>query len=169
VASGKIRAPKWEIFAVRVDNFPVPGTSWAVMKRPALLFALVALVFAGCSSLDTHDVADLSSVQHIFVEHRLTDNHRIDEAIVAELKSRGYDASSGPLTMMPDNIDTIITYEDRWAWDFNSYLIDLTIEVRANFTHKPLARGHYHQASALTKSPPQVVHQIIDPMFKRRK
>ncbi len=161
--------PKREKFAVRIDNFPDPGTSWAVMKCPALLVALVALLFAGCSSLDTHEDTDLSHLQHIYVEHHLTDNHRIDEAIVAELKSRGYDASSGPVTMMPEEgIDTVITYEDRWAWDFNSYLIDLTIEVRANFTNKPLARGHYHQASALTKSPPQVVHQIIDPLFKQK-
>jgi hypothetical protein len=139
------------------------------MKHLALLFTLAALLFAGCSSLDTHEPKDISNLQHIFVEHRMTDNHRIDEAIVAELKSRGYDASSGPLTMMPETgIDAIVSYEDRWAWDFNSYLIELTIEVRENVTDKPLAKGHYHQASALTKSPAQVVHQIIDPLFKRK-
>lgn len=138
------------------------------MKCPALVFAVLGLLFAGCSSLDTHKDADLSALHRIYVEHHLTDNHRIDEAIVAELKSRGYDASAGPLTMMPEGIEAIITYEDRWAWDFNSYLIDLSIEVHANFTNKPLGHGHYHQASAITKSPPQVVHQIIDPLFKRK-
>jgi hypothetical protein len=156
------------MIVVSIDNFRDPDTSWAVMKLPALLFTLVALLVAGCSSLDTHEDTDLSSLHHIYVEHRLTDGHRIDEAIVAELKSRGYDASSGPITMMPDGIEAIVSYEDRWAWDFNSYLIDLRIDVRANFTSKPLGHGHYHQASALTKSPPQVVHQIIDPMFKRK-
>ena len=138
------------------------------MKLILPLLAACALV-AGCSSLDTHQEKGLASVQHIFVEHRLTDNHRIDEAIVAELKARGYDASSGPLTMLPDTgIDAIISYEDRWQWDFNNYLIDLNIEVRANFTNKVLGHGHYHQASALTKSPPEVVKQIIDPLFKRK-
>lgn len=131
-----------------------------------LLGAVVLL--AGCSSLDTHKEPELSSIQRLYVVHRLTDNHRIDEAIVAELKSRGYDASSGPLTMLPEGIEAIITYQDRWQWDFNSYLIDLNIEVRANFTNKPLANGHYHQASALTKSPPEVVHEILDPLFKKK-
>lgn len=139
------------------------------MKPVVPLFVLGVLLLAGCSSLDTHQEADLSSLHRIFVEHRLTDNHRIDEAIVAELKARGYEASCGPLTMMPEQgIDAIITYEDRWAWDFNSYLIELHLEVHANFTNKELARGHYHQASALTKSPPEVVHQILDPLFKRK-
>jgi len=137
------------------------------MKFLVPLLAACAL-FCGCSSLDTHQEKGLASLQHIYVEHRLTDNHRIDEAIVAELKSRGYEASCGPLTMMPDGIQAILTYEDRWAWDFNSYLIDLHIEVHANFTNKPLGHGHYHQASAITKSPPEVVRQIIDPLFKRK-
>ena len=137
------------------------------MKRFLLLLALGA-VFASCSSLDTHKEGDLGAIQRIYVEHRLTDNHRIDEAIVADLKARGYDASCGPLTMLPDGIQGIITYEDRWAWDFNNYLIELHLEMRENFTGKPLATGHYHQASAITKSPPEVVHQILDPLFKRK-
>ena len=84
------------------------------------------------------------------------------------MKARGYEASCGPLTLLPDNTQAIITYEDRWAWDFNNYLIELRLEMRENFTGKPLATGHYHQASALTKSPPEVVRQILDPLFKRK-
>ncbi|MEO6874640.1 MAG: hypothetical protein ABI222_07440 [Opitutaceae bacterium] len=137
------------------------------MKRLVPLLALCALLFAGCSSLDTHQAADYSHVRRIFVEHRQTDNHHIDELIVAELKSRGYDASCGWPTMMPDTTEAIISYEDRWQWDFNSYLIDLNLQLRANFTDKPLAHGHYHQASAATKSPANVVREIVDPLFKK--
>ena len=137
------------------------------MKLFLPLLALGA-VLAGCSSLDTHKETDLSAIQRIYVEHHLTDNHRIDQAIVADLKARGYEASCGPLTLLPDNTQAIITYEDRWAWDFNNYLIELRLEMRENFTGKPLATGHYHQASALTKSPPEVVRQILDPLFKRK-
>ena len=70
--------------------------------------------------------------------------------------------------MLPDGIQAIITYEDRWAWDFNNYLIELRLEMRENFTGKPLATGYYHQASALTKSPPEVVRLILDPLIKRK-
>lgn len=139
-----------------------------MIKLIVPLLAAGALL-AGCSSLETNKEGDLSTIHRIYVEHFLTDNHRIDEAIVADLKARGYEASSGPLTMLPERgIDAIITYEDRWAWDFNSYLIELRLEVRANFTNQPLAHGHYHQASALTKSPQEVVKQILDPLFKRK-
>ena len=135
------------------------------MKILVPLLAACALLL-GCSSLTPHEAGDLSKYHRIYVVHRLTDNHRIDEFIVAELKARGYDATSGWLTMLPDGTDAIITYEDRWAWDFKSYLIDLKLEMHANFTGKRLAAGQYHQASAYTKSPEAVVHEIIDPLFK---
>lgn len=137
------------------------------MKNVVLLLAACA-VLSGCSSHSTQQVADYSSVHRIYVEHRQNDNHRIDELIAAELKTLGYDATSGWLTMMPDNVDAIITYQDRWAWDFKSYLIDLRLEMRAAFTNKPLATGSYHQASAVTKSPAEVVHEIVAPLFKRK-
>lgn len=143
------------------------GTRLGVMKLVLSLLALGALL-TGCSSLDTHKESDLGAISRIYIEHRLTDNHRIDEAIVADLKARGYEASCGPLTMLPDGIQAILTYEDRWAWDFNNYLIELRLEMHENFTGKPLATGYYHQASALTKSPPEVVRQILDPLFKRK-
>lgn len=135
------------------------------MKILVPLLATCALLL-GCSSLSTREVEDLGKYHRIYVEHRLTDNHRIDELIVAELKARGFDATSGPLTMLPDGTDAVITYEDRWAWDFKSYLIELKLEMHANITGKRLAVGHYHQASAYTKSPEAVVHEIIDPLFK---
>ncbi len=137
------------------------------MKTFVLLLAAGALL-GGCSSESTQKVADYSSVHRIYVEHQLTDNHRIDELIAAELKTLGYDATCGWPTMMPDHVDAIITYQDRWTWDFKSYLIDLRVELRANYTNKPLATGSYHQASAYTKSPPEVVHEILAPLFKRK-
>jgi type IV pilus biogenesis protein CpaD/CtpE len=135
--------------------------------KPVFLAALAALL-AGCSSLDTKQAGDYSHLRRIYVEHRLTDTHHIDELIAADLKARGYDASCGYLTMMPENTEAIVTYTDRWQWDFKSYLIDLEIEMRANFTGKALARGSYHQASASTKPPEEVVKLILDPLFPKR-
>ncbi len=138
------------------------------MKFLVPLFAL-GLLAAGCASLDTHKQAEYSQYHRFYVEHRLTDNHHLDELIVAELKARGFEASSGPLTMMPEGIEVIVSYDDRWAWDFRSYLIELTIELRANITDKPLAAGHYHQAPAVTKSPETVIREIIDDLYQHRK
>jgi len=134
-----------------------------------LIFLALGLLAAGCASLDTQKKAEYSQYHRFYVEHRLTDNHHLDELIVAELKSRGYEASCGPLTMMPEGIEVIVTYEDRWAWDFRSYLIELSISLRANITDKPLASGHYHQAPAVTKSPEAVVREIIEDLYQHRK
>jgi hypothetical protein len=137
------------------------------MKILVPLLAL-GLLAAGCASLDTQKQADYSQVRRIYVEHRLTDNHHLDELIVAELNARGYTATCGPLTMMPEGMDAILTYEDRWAWDFHSYVMELGVELRASITDKPLASAHYHQAAATTKSTEAVVREVIDALFKRR-
>ena len=127
------------------------------------------LFLTGCSSLSTHsDATGLKSVKRVYVEHLLTDNDRIDECIVGELKARGYDAACGPLTMMPDNVDAIVTYSSRTAWDFKSYVIELNVAVNANFTNKPLATGRYYQPSLRTKSAPEVVHDVIGAIFPAR-
>ena len=141
--------------------------AWAVRKILAPLLAASALL-AGCASHSTQQAGDLSPYRRIYVEHRLNDNHRLDELIVGELEALGYKASSGPLTMLPEGVDAIITYQARWAWDFKSYLIEFSLEMHRNFTGKPLATGHYHQASAYTKPPAEVVHEIVAPLFKRR-
>ena len=140
---------------------------YAAMKVSFLLL-IGCMLLAGCSSLTTHQSGDLGSLKHIYVEHLLNDNYRMDESIAAELKALGYDASAGPLTMMPDNVDAIITYDARTAWDFKSYVIELNVLVKANFTEKILGTGRYYQASITTKSPEETVHEVITSLFKHR-
>ncbi len=116
---------------------------------PALLCAVALL--AGCSSLATRSVVDLSAFKHIYVVHRLTDDHRGDELFVRELKALGHEASNGPLTMLPENADAVLPYDDRWEWDFKTYLIELDINLRTARTDKKLADGRYYQPSPKTR------------------
>jgi len=136
------------------------------MKFPAVLSCL-ALLLAGCSSVRTERAphADLGAIKHFFVEHRLSDNNHVDDLIVADLQARGFDASAGPLTMMPDNAEAVVSYVDSWAWDFKSYLIDLRIEIRRARLDQPLAAGSYRQPSPITKPPAAVVHEILARVF----
>src|SRR5437868_14491610 len=87
-----------------------------------MLMASVAL--PGCASLSTKREAGLEKVHRVWVEHLLTDNYRTDQNIVEELKRLGFDAACGPLTMMPEGYDAVITYRQRSEWDFKSYLIE---------------------------------------------
>lgn len=137
------------------------------MKTAPLFLALLALL-AGCTSLSTRKAADLSRLKRFYVEQRLSDSHRLDEQIAAELRALGYDATAGVLTMKPDGIDAIVSYEDRYAWDFKSYLIEMHLAIRDGHTDKLLAFGDYHQAKITTKSPAEVIHLILFPLFKTK-
>ncbi|MDB6168626.1 MAG: hypothetical protein JWM88_1490 [Verrucomicrobia bacterium] len=132
------------------------------------LLLLACVLVQGCSSLSTHREPALGKLKRIYVEHLLTDDYRTDQNIVAELKRLGYDASCGPLTMMPDGVDAVLTYRQRSQWDFKSYLIELSVEVKGSFDGKVLATGRYYQPSIRTKSPEETVRAVIDPLFKPR-
>ena len=141
------------------------------LTRASGLLALMAvtLVFSGCATaLSTRKAVDLAPFKRIFVESRLSDNHRLDAIIATELRALGYDATFGVATMRPEQgVDAIVSYEDRWQWDFKDYLIEMKIDVRDVRTNKPLATGSYFQASLRTKRPPEVVRLILTPLFQR--
>jgi lysyl-tRNA synthetase class I len=131
-------------------------------RLSTILALLVAAIFlTGCSSVSSRKVIDLTPFKHIYVVHRLTDDHHIDDLFVRELQSRGHDASSGPLTMMPENADAVLTYADRWEWDFKSYLIELDVELRTAHTDKKLADGRYYQPTIKTKPPAEAIHELL--------
>ncbi len=138
------------------------------MKAPVCLIAAV-LLLAGCSSVETHEApkVDLNTIRHFYVEHLLTDDHHLDETIVAELKAMGKDASAGPLTMMPESAEAVVTYKDAWEWDFKSYLIALQIDIRHARTDHPLGQGTFSQPTPIPKTPATVVHIILAKMFKK--
>lgn len=129
------------------------------------LFAALALC-AGCAILDTttNPKASLAQFKKIYVEHRLVDDHHLDELIVAELQSHGHEASCGPLTMKPAGTDALVTYEDRWGWDFKSYLLEITIYVRDARTNQPVASGTFRRGIIPPKTPVQMIHEAIVPL-----
>jgi len=129
------------------------------------LLGFICLVLTGCSSVSTRKIIPLDRFQRIFVERRLNDNQNLDEIFVAELRRLGREASSGPLTMIPEKVDAVLTYDARWEWDFKTYLIDLNIEVHTYPARKKLADGRYYQPSIRTKHPAQVIRDLLTPLF----
>jgi hypothetical protein len=135
-------------------------------------FSLIALLWfsllAGCTSVvsDSKTVAHMAPLKHFFVEQRLNDNHGIDELIVKELQALGRDASSGPLTMMPDNTEAVISYQDNWAFDFTTHMVGLEVLVRLPRKAESLATGHYSNNGISRNTPAEIVHEVISTMFK---
>lgn len=132
---------------------------------PLVLLGAVVALASGCSSVSSRKVIALDRFQRVFVERRLNDNHRLDEHFVAALQRLGYQASAGPLTMMPEKTDALLTYDARWEWDFQSYLIELTLEVHTVYPRKKLADARYHQPTVTPKPPAAVVRELVDRLF----
>jgi hypothetical protein len=123
---------------------------------------------AGCSSLSSHQnpAVDFTKFKRYYIEHRITDNHGVDQLIAQDLRRRGLEATHGHLTMIPDKIDVIVTYEDRWTWDFKSYLIELNIAVRDARSNKLIASGTYRHPGPLSKDPAVMIRKILDSFLK---
>lgn len=133
---------------------------------PFTVAALVAL--AGCSTaLSTRKAVDLAPFRRVYVETRLADNHRLDAQIAAALNALGYEATFGFATMRPPGVNAIVSYTDRWEWDFKDYMIEFRVEVRDARNDKPLGTGSYYQASLKTKPSAEVVRLVIEPLFKK--
>jgi hypothetical protein len=136
---------------------------------PSLILLSLLLTWGtGCAtSSAARKVMALDRFQKIYVEKRLNDNHHLDELFVAELKRLGREASSGPLTMMPENTEALLTYDARWEWDFKRYLIGIEINLHNVHPRKKLADGNYHQPTIFPKTPDKVIHILMDNMFSR--
>jgi hypothetical protein len=137
--------------------------------RPFLLLVCAALAFAGCSTVQTQKNrgTDLTRHRRVWVESRLNDSNSLDARIVNELKSLGYEAATGPLTMMPEDMELVVTYDARWEWDFRYYLIELTIAVRPAATSEVVARAHYFHPGITRKAPEAMIHELLEPLFHR--
>lgn len=135
---------------------------------PFLLGVALFLFGAGCSTLITNrdPRSDFGKAKRVYVENRLGDDHAIDEMIVAVLRKLGYEASSGPLTMKPENVDVLVFYDDRWTWDFKKYLIALNITVKDARRGTTIGTGEYYRPSPFSKAPAAMVEEVLIPLFK---
>lgn len=130
---------------------------------------LVALPWlAGCSSMTSHKnpAVDFSKFGRFYVEHRLTDDHGIDQMIVNDLRGRGLEATFGPLTMMPEKVDVIISYQDQWTWDFKSYLIELNLSARNARSNRLISTATFRHPGPTGTAPETMIRKILDSFFK---
>lgn len=134
----------------------------------ALAFAALALLLPACTNLSTREAPSVSPkrIGHVYVEHRLADGRDLDQLIAAELRSRGYDATAGQSTMMPEGEDAIVDYVDTWTSDFTTYLIELDITVRDARSGVELATGRIFKPSLTGTSPQRMIAEVMDKIFK---
>lgn len=138
--------------------------------KPLLLLALVAaLLTSGCASYQTQVDRSRPAANHqrYFVQANLNDNHAVAQLIASTLRARGLTADSGPLTMMPPDTEVLVTYQERWTWDFGEHLVYLRIALRDNATETPMASAVFNGPVAINKDPPEVVARLVRELLDR--
>ena len=130
----------------------------------AALLAWVALaVVAGCSSYSASVKPDVSlaKYQRIWVKTNMDDNHGIGQFIYNALRARGIEAGIGPMTMMPFNMQAVISYRDEWTWDFKNHMTSLAIALQDNKIDFPIATARYTGATAIFSEPSEIVEKLV--------
>jgi hypothetical protein len=137
------------------------------MRRFFLLLVLLGLL-AGCAASSgwKDPKANFQQRKLFYVEEELADGHHLDALIAQELRAIGYDASSGYLTMMPKEADTLVSYQSRWTWDFTTYLIELDIKIRDVKTGKILATDSYHRPGLGGTDTDALVRRVLAKLVK---
>ncbi len=136
------------------------------LRRLALLLPWLGFVLAGCSThTQVNHAARPDQMHHIFVEHLLADGHNIDELIARELRRLGYDASAGPLTMMPEGTQAILAYQTSWAFDFTTYLIELDVALRDAKSGEEIAVSKKFRPSIIGNDPSAMIQRVVDKIF----
>ena len=135
------------------------------------LAILGLLLGGGCASYDHHVASErgLDGVKKFFVLSNQNDNHGLDHQLAAAFKIRGNEAEVGPLTMLPDDSQVVISYEDRWEWDFGDHLAYLQIIARDRRTGNPLATVRFSAKIPKLKTTPVVVGELVDRLLADRK
>ena len=130
----------------------------------------LAFLLGGCASYDAHVVEghSLAGMKRFFIVTGPNDNHAIDHRIAEALQARGLQADIGPLTMMPDEAQAVITYQDRWAWDFGEHLVYLQIDVREANKQQSFATVNFTAAVPLREAYTVTVNRLVGKLFAQK-
>lgn len=136
-----------------------------VLKRrmkPLLLLAAL-LLGSGCASyrIQPGSLSPAEPYQRFFVQANLNDNHALDRLIASGLQARGFEAEAGPLTMRPRSTQVVVTYQDRWSWDFGEHIVYLRIALHKADSPQPYASATFSGPISLSKDASRVVDRLL--------
>lgn len=136
-----------------------------------LAIFVVVLLLGGCAiNRATSQVmpgTDLSALNKYYVVKLTSDERGVNKLISSRLNEMGHPATTGPEASAPEKIDVIVTYRDKWWWDFTMYMLELTITFREPGSDFPLADGNSYHTSLTRKSPEEMVDEVLTNIFIR--
>jgi len=142
-----------------------------IFSKLCTCFFIISFLL-GCSIVDLKSSqipgADLSSIDRLYVVHFEPDRRNLHGVIRDELIEMGFQADSGPGSKIPNDIDAVVTYEDRWFWDLSNYMLRLNIEIRNPKTNYPLAIGESIRTSMARKNPDEMAREVLESIFQSK-
>ena len=138
-------------------------------KARALAIVTAGLLLGGCASFEASvdRGRSLRDVKKFFVLSNPNDNHALDRQIATMLINRGRSAGIGPQTMMPDDTQAVVAYQDHWAWDFGEHLDYLTITVRDPLANQPYASVTFSARVSMREQTAATVDQLIGALLEK--
>lgn len=141
------------------------------MKRVIrLLFAAaaVSLFASGCAvnraTATVDPSANLDKLRVVQVKKLDGEDGTIQKLIAGNLRKRGMEVTED--SKAPEKLDAVVTYADKWMWDFTMYLLELTVTIRDPKSDFPLATGNSLHTSLTRLSPPEMVDEVMGNIFK---
>jgi len=136
----------------------------------ALVVLVLTVGLAGCASYDAQidRGRSLGKIQRFFVVSNLNDNRALDRQIAGVLKDRGREAETGPLTMMPDNTQAILTFQDHWTWDFGEHLVFFRLTARDANSDQPFATVTFSAKIPLREEASVTVARLVDQLLEKK-
>ena len=134
-----------------------------------ILILGAALLLGGCASFNASvdKGRSLQKVQRFFVVSNLNDNHALDRQIAAVLKDRGRSAETGPLTMMPDDTQAVVSFQDNWTWDFGEHLVFLKLTVRDPSAEQAYASVTFSARVPLHEKPAVTIDRLVGALLEK--
>lgn len=137
----------------------------------AAILGLVASMTTGCVNRATASVSpstDLSALKTMYVKKIPADNGGVNVLVADKLRSKGVTVTTG-VEAPPGDVDAVVTYIDKWMWDMTMYMLELTININDPKTDALLATGNSYHSSLTRKSPPEMVDEVVDNIYKNKK
>ena len=136
----------------------------------ALVTLSLAVLFGGCATYHTQldQGRSLAKIERFFILSNLNDNHALDHQIAEALKARGREAETGPLTMMPDRTQVVITFQDHWTWDFGDHLVFLQLSARDTRSEQSFATITFSARIPLHEDAPVTVARLVDRLLDKK-
>ena len=108
--------------------------------------------------------ADVRERHTAYVVCRPEEDANICQMLAENLRAHGLTVQTGTGSP-PADVQVVVTYEDRWAWDMATYLLTLRVDMRDPHTNVLLATAQVFATSLVRRSPARMAQESIDAML----